>query len=529
MSTDPHEEQGSHPTKEELLTATQRVVQQRGTQGTSSGGGRGPTRSPGMKDVDWSSQGALVLGGVLFGVIVLYVLLGTCRSVDKEPRRPVTDASLLPGTVKYGGVPLAGKSFVGMEATRTIKDADLIAAITPIAEEKGLPGDIFDATVPAKSNVATELTKLFTIYKDNPGELERLRSGVSAGEWKISKETLNQVSETLTRLEPKRQEIRSMLERKDACFAFEFEDTAEGKVPNTEASDYIGDYVLVEEYAIARALDEGQIDAATESLAYIFRIAELAAEVKNPGIRSKAAKTRRHAIDIMQTIVLDSKFQQKNLLDLYEMLKEQWENWSSDANTWIGDRASGLKVYNLIAQYGLEAGLEPNEIAELKERGLFEGYNKQKNLSKILAKDQVYYLQMMKSIIDISARPLYQRRSVLDRVYSETRRLRGTTEEPLIAGFLLQGIPELMNYMALERVEFETAFLAVAFSLNEKSPADTMTVDPLYGKKYEMRRMMNPTEPTIPIVQMTHFGSLKPFRVPDYSKVPAERNSLPTF
>ena len=514
MST---EQSDDHPSMDELLTATRQIVENRETLKNTPDVFHRPSKKKSSKKIDWSSQGALVFGGLLALLIVLYIIFGSYRSSNKSYERTVTSASVLPAVVKYGGEEMEGKRLVGLETTRTLKDESLIVEIKQIADDGGLPADVFADDVPPEMNIASGLNKLFRIYKDNPGELDRLRTGVASGEWRIAEGILKDVSDILTRVEPKRQDIRSMLERKGVCFAFEFTPSEEGLIPDTDGADFMEDYVLLEEYAVARSLLEGKIDEAVESLNYIFRIAQLAAEVRSPEVRSKAARIRRHAIDIMQTVVFDPKFQRKNLNDLYEILKEQLDNWTDDAEAWIGDRAGGLKVYNLVAQYGLENALEPDEINELHERGILDEYGKQRNFAQILTKDQVYYLQMMKSVITESRRPFYLRRTLLDRIFSETRRLRNTPEEPIIAGFLLRGISELMEYIAFDRTECEAAFLAMSVSLTRPLPPGQLELDPLFGKKYEVRKMLNPTDPKISIVWASYFHSLKPFRSPDYS------------
>jgi len=514
MTTDQSDE---HLTKEELLTATRRIVESREIMETTPDIFRCPPKKTDTKKFDWSEQGALVFGSVLGAIVLLYALLGICRPASKSEKEPISKASMLPAVVEYGGQKMEGKVFVGMETTRTLKDEQLITEIKQVADAGGLPSDVFVDDIPSEMNVAHELSKLFGIYKDNPGELDMLRTGIAGGEWKIGEETLKRVSDVLTRVESKRLDIRSMLKRENVCFSFEFTESEEGPIPDTDGADFLEDYVLLEEYAIAQALLNGKVDDAVECLNYIFRMAQLTAEVRSPEVRSKAARIRRYALNIAQTVVLDPKFRKKNLIDLYEILKEQLETWTDDAEAWIGDRAGALKVFNLVALYGPEGALEPNEIDELNQRGILEGYTKRRDLAQIIAKDQVYYLRTMKSLIDECRRPFFQRRTLLNRIYSDLRRLKGTPEEPIIAGFLLRGITELMEYIAFDRADCEVAFLAMSISLKQPVPPEQLELDPLYGKKYETLRILNPMEPKIPVVQTAYSNSLKPFRVPDYS------------
>ena len=537
-----------HLSKEELLTATRRIVEEREAKEASVSVPKSPPKKAAPQKIDWSSQGALVFGGILGAIIVLYALLGMCRS-EKPPRRALTEVPPLPETIEYGGQTVDGQMFTGMETTWRLKDDRLVEEIQQVADAGGLPIDVFADDVPSEMNIANGLNRLFGVYKDNPGELKSLREGVAVGEWGIAEETLKQVSDVLTRVEPKRQDIRSMLKQDDVCFAFEFTDSAQGQIPETDGADFMEDYVLLEEYAIARALLEGKADDAVESLAYIFRIAQLAAEVRSPEVRSKAARIRRRALDITQTVVLDANFRKHHLVDLYEILKEQLEHWTDDAEAWIGDRASGLKVYNLIAQFGPEEALLEHEVAELRLRGILDalpeavatppprqrrnllfGTRRQEppqaaprrsNLGEDfvnnLAEDQVFYLRTMRSIIDECRKPYYQRQDLLNRTYADLRQQRNSSEGAVIAEMLLRGIPPLMEYIAFDRTECEVAFLAMSASLQRSLPPGQFELDPLSGKKYETLRMLNPTEPRIPIVRVGYANSLKPFRVPDYA------------
>jgi len=504
-----------HLSKEELLTATRRIVEDRESMGKIPDAPRLPSGKASAQKFDWSSQGTLVFGGALGMIIVLYALLGVCRP-SKPPRQSYSESPSLPKTVEIDGQTMDGQLFVDMETTLSLKDEQLRAEIKQVADAGGLPAEVFVDDVPSEMNIAHELNKLFRIYKDNPGELERLRAGRTSGEWNIPNEALKQVSEILTRVESRRLNIRSMLERENVCFSFEFTETPQGLIPDTDGADFMEDYVLLEEYAIAQSLQDGNVDAAVECLSYIFRLAQLAAEVRSVEVRTKAGRIRRHALDITQTVVLDPNFRKKHLVDLYEILKEQLEHWVDDAEAWIGDRAGGLKVYNLVARFGPERALEPNELDEMDQWGLLEGYTKQRNLAQVIAKDQVFYLQKMQSVIDECRQPFYQRKAFLNRIYDDPRRRKGP-EEPIIAGFLLRGISDLMEYIAFDRTECEAAFLAMSASLRRPVPAGQFEFDPLYGKKYETRQMLNSAEPKIAIVRTSYSNSRKPFRVPDYS------------
>lgn len=456
---------------------------------------------PAPQPFDWSSQGTLVLGGVLLLLIILYAVVGSSKyKADQEKAASKT--------VKYGNEWLPLNKFIGLESTRKENDPQLVAEIKSVLKEDGSPADVFADDVPPGNNIGTELDKSFRIYDENPGELEKLRSGVSYGDWAIDRKTLEETAEILTRTDPKRLGVRKLLDRADMCFSFEFvKDDEQGSIPQTDAADYLADYMLLEEYAVAQALQDGTVNKAAESLAYIFRIAQLAAEVRNVSIRTKAAQMRLHAVDVLQTVLQHPKLQKEDLQFLCAMLKEQLVQWTPDREMWVGDRAGGLKCYNLVRLHGLDGALEPEEIDELKTRGIYNTFSRQ--LLKRIVADEVFYLQTMRNVIEQSQKPFYQRLTALNNVEEQLRAKWGTENEPVIAGFLLRHIKELMQYCALDRTKCETAVLAMETALN--IPV-TVKMETLYGKDYEVQKSGKE-------IRVTYPNNPKPFRIPDFSAI----------
>jgi len=235
------------------------------------------------------------------------------------------------------------RRFAGAETLRGANSADLIAEIEKLIQQNGLPADVFaddrqagERNVDDPTNIAVTLHSLFQEYsKKEPNDLQKLWAASPIGAWDIDEQTCNDVRPTLVRFETKRQVVRNMLNQhatthfnyvfnRPQMGAFLYVQTKVG----TEASKYLADYALLEEYAIAQALLEGDIGTATESLAYIFRIAQLASELGNVGVRSDAALVRLRAFDVMQRVVLDPKFDRTQMIFLLNMLSEQHEHWT---------------------------------------------------------------------------------------------------------------------------------------------------------------------------------------------------------
>ncbi|MDR1964177.1 MAG: hypothetical protein LBQ50_10395 [Planctomycetaceae bacterium] len=485
------------------------------------------------------------LAGLILSAVVLFYVVSTIqRQYRFREREPQNDSSsILPKILKFGGEKIPGEMFLGMETARFEKDHELIDEIKKIIAQKETPSEIFKNNVSDGINIATTLNHAFSA--ENPEELKILRDAAPKGnEWSLDKETLEKLGEILTRFEPKRLAIRQMLQQPKTCFYFIFnQDRETGETIDVQAADYLEDYLLLEEYAIAQSLWDGNMEDALDSLVYVFRMAQLAAEVGIPAVRSSAALIRLRAVDVMQAIVLHPKFSKRYLAGLYEMIREQLENWTPDRTVWVADRASGLKTYHRILQSGLEAALTPGEIKELEERGrLVFIPRKQKkrpndsaasttntkeeeikelvllkeNFFETHVADEIFYLKSMQKVIDECKKPFYQRLAVLTDINNDVLDRMNKETEPIIAVLLLRGIVPLMRLYAQDRAGCETAFLAMSVSLEKPEPA-TLITNPFSAEKYKVNRIQDEKNPNRQLVQVPSPDNRQPFRVPDYS------------
>jgi hypothetical protein len=494
---------------------------------------------------------------ILFIVFTFYIVSAIQRQYRVREAR--SDSLLIsPKTVKFGDETVSGELFRGMETVRFEKDKELIAEIKKVMLQKGTPSDIFKNNPSGNVNIATALNNAF--HLENSEELNLLRDAAPKEDrWEISGETLERLDEILTRFESKRLTIRNLLNRPDSCFYFLFEQDEEfGEIIDIQATNYLEDYLLLEEYAIAKALRDGRIEDALDSLVYIFRIAQLASAIGVPSARSQAALIRLRAVDVMQTIILDPKFKKRYLNGLYEMIKEQLEHWTPDRVVWVADRASGLKTYHRILQYGLEAALTPTEIDDLEKRNLLVFIaRKQKKRKKntddnksekeidenneikeiILLKndflhghvsDEIFYLRSMQKVIDASEKLFYQRFSILSEITDEVVRAMDKESAPIIAEILLRGIVESMRLHAQDRAACEMTFLAMSISL-EKPTFTSLTANPFSEKRYDVNQIedieiKNADNPKNKYIQVLSSDHHKPFSVPDYRVKKISRN-----
>jgi hypothetical protein len=440
------------------------------------------------------------------------------------------------------GVP--SQRFSGAEMLRNIKTEELIAEVRKVIGQDGLPADVFyglSSKVPderlltqqeydlekmeqQKYNIAVTLNDEFQVYDTSESnDLHKLWEASPIGEWTVDEQKLESVRTTLTFMETKRQTIRKKLEDVDnthfyyifvrpeslksskSLKAMKSSKTSElsshaGTLVSTWASKYLADYALLEEYAIAQALLEGNMDTAIDALAYIFRIAQLASTLGNVGVRADAAMVRLRAFDVMQRVVLDPQFEKKHMSRLREMLMEQRENWTAEYFAWFGDRASGLMLYQRMIVDGPVNALTPEELEVWEKRGIYdsEDANTLQNtfvraFRKYHEADMVFYLQSMQKILEISNKPFVQRLDVLNQINRELLASQGTRDkngigmEYFAANLLLKDMDRMMRVFVQDQSALDRAYVAMLHSLGQRKTSSFS--DPSTGEPYEVRKV----------------------------------------
>jgi len=428
------------------------------------------------------------------------------------------------------------------ETLRSVQTPELVDAVRRVIEQNGLPADVFvddtDTFDERKGetqplNVAVmlhnEFHKLYAL--ENPDNaIETLWDASPEGEWDVDRQKLDGVRATFVRLEPKRQAIRTALKQPHARFyyIFIYPDMSSpwsdaGIIVNTEASRYLSDYALLEEYAIAQALLDGNIGEAIDALAYVFRIAQLASHLANVGTRSDAAVVRLRAFDVMQRVILDPNFNRTHMVRLRRMLVEQHEDWVSEYITWFGDRASAIRLYHQLRLYLPVDVLEDDQFRELQRRGLvnevepgiFEPGRFDRGFEKHYEADHAFYLQSMQRILDVSEKPFVERLDVLDQIAGELFRKENTYDdvgiatEPFVANILLKDVSRLMQIFARDESALNRALVLTFRSLGQ-SNTDRYQ-NPFTGKPFEVHEADGLLSITIPELP-------RPLRMPVFTE-----------
>ena len=414
------------------------------------------------------------------------------------------------------GVP--SSRFSGAETFRSARLPELVVEIERLVEQNGLPADVFVVDdIPQITNIAWLLDDLFHEYhlrdpsSQGPNDLQKLWAASPLDVWDVNKEILDSIADVLVPFNIKRRNVRTMLQQVRTTRFYYIFDHSEalgnivrvGTPVNTEASKYLADYALLEEYAVAHALLEGNIEAALEALMYVFRIAQLAATLENVGTRADAALVRLRAFNVMQRVVLDPKFTREHMVFLRDMLVEQHVNWTSERAAWFGDRASGVSLYHRIIMDEPDIALEGEAIAWLVERGVWHRFFR--NFKRNHEADAAFYLRSMQKILDVSEKPFVDRQDVLEQIDGELFRREDTAEEFFVANILLKDVEDLMRIFAKDQSALNRAIVAMLMSLGQGN-TDRFR-DPFTGDPYEVRRVDG-------LLSISAENLLHPFRVP---------------
>ena len=438
-------------------------------------------------------------------VVAVIIVIYACSNNTQSLRTQQSESRF--------GVPIS--RFAGAETFRHVRSPELIEEVKKLVEQNGLPADIFVDNIPQETNIALALDSLFhEYYLREPNDLQKLWEASPIDDWEVDKQALDRIADILVQFDVKRRVIRNMLRQTRTTrfyYIFDYRDSLgtivlSGTPVNTSASKYLADYALLEEYVVAQSLLEGNIDAAMEALAFIFRIAYLATKLENVGVRGDAALVRLRTFKVMQRVVLDPQFNRNHMAFLRDMLLEQYENWTSEYVTWFGDRASGISLYHRILLDGAENALEEREFNLLNERGVWNTFSR--NFRRNHESDAVFYLRSMQKILDVSDRPFVDRQDVLRQIDRDIFLQKDTMGEFFVANILLKDIENLMRIFAKDKSALSRAIVVIQQSLGQGNTDGYR--DPFTGEPYEVRRVDGRLS-----VSAENFPH--PFRVPIYA------------
>ena len=473
-----------------------------------------PPKKIAKKKFDISDHGGILFIVIIAGVLLLLGLERLIHSgVGGRLRSSYSTAVEEKKALKEEYGDEGRKSELDIAKTLAQADESIKKEIDKIRNEKGLPEQIFQRDIPPSENVGALITKEFSSF--DPVSYENIRDCITRhGPWAVDWTALRTQSSVLERFVPQRDRLRELLDSPNAKFEQDLIGTSNlGLVPDEQNIDSSWSYLTVEECEIARCLYERDLDGAVESLRYMLRFTELAAQTRFAVMRIHAVYMRENALRILQTIVLDEKFTPIHANTLIRILRQTLKDWPPDAQCWIGERADGLRRFNQIRMGDISGAFNEEEQEELQGLDVL-GVKQEKDPKKrkgttMLGKisfykprdsnlDQDYYLKAMRVIIDSCSLPYYLRLKALNRITDHLQSLQGKKNYPAISMLLLRGIREQMQKQALDKARIEAWYLALAVSL--KHAVKEGAVDPVRGKPYTIARTKTPEGDRIVVV-----------------------------
>lgn len=369
----------------------------------------------------------------------------------------------------------------GLKAT---PDQALQDELARIREEGGTPELLAADRVAGDENVATGLAGLFIGVDSETLAAIRAESEelFPEGPFTFSPVEQEKAIRFRERYEQERLGARLALERPECRFPIAYE---AGPADELAFLDTVWICSRLEAFRAAEALASLDVDAATESLYYMLRLAECLAAEPHPVVRLEAAFLRTEALIVLQAIAGSEAFERRHALAVHGWLNDQLVNWPDDALAWIGDRAQGMIVYEAVRAGQLAKFLTQEERKQLEEAGSFSAF--EKAAVRGVNADELYYLKAMRKIIDDCDGPYHTRVEGFEQLRRDLHERRNDSSFPLIAGrLLLLDIEKGHVIQARDRANCEGWVIALAHACGEEPPE--FTNNPLTGRPYRVER-----------------------------------------
>jgi hypothetical protein len=392
--------------------------------------------------------------------------LGGC---DSKPTRLQRD--IIRVVDDYGGLRGAGDS----------SNAALRNEIDRIAEEGGTPRQLDESSVADDENLAMALTDLV--------KKRRVQSVLSYSEELLPTDwfhfdaiALEKVREFLQLHEPALVQIDEALARPRCDFHLQH---AAGYFADSHRVEYAVISARLKAFDAAVRIDDDGPDAAMGPLQAMFRLAACLGREKQVTCRLYAARMRHEALLVLAAIVADERTSQRTVGEVFALLREHLDGWTPDADTWIGDRALGMHLYEVVRDGHILDVLTDEEHDQLMDNSTRDEFIAAAQSQ--VDSDELFYLQTMRKVIAACERPSYQRGDVFAETQKALDELEAVGEYPLVAGrMLLINIQRTQETQAADRAMCEAWALVLAHSLGVTPPP--YSINPFSGIPYRLER-----------------------------------------
>ena len=241
----------------------------------------------------------------------------------------------------------------------------------------------------------------------------------------------------------------------------------------------------LEAIAAAAALAENLPANALPHLQVMLHAAQKLGRERNVTTRLAAANLRADALFVLRSIAAHNRVTRAIHTELLRLLSASAADWPHDAQAWIGDRAAGLLIYELVRNGQYLSLLPSEEVKRLEEQKIVNvtGRAVMRNIDA----DQLFYLRAMRQMIDACNRPYFERTTVLKQLRRELTETEQTADYPLVAAtLLLDDFETAHRRQAEDLARFRACQLALTAALGQ--PIDALQQNPLTGRLYTFTR-----------------------------------------
>lgn len=239
----------------------------------------------------------------------------------------------------------------------------------------------------------------------------------------------------------------------------------------------------LEGLSAAASLARGEPGPALEAMERMLDTAYLLAAERRVVSRMTAVEVRRDALVVLSAVVEHEDCTDHHRRRAMNRIANELQRWPEDKQTWIGDRALGLQVYEMVRDDRLLSILTVDEKTAFRRSGTLSEME-EAVLANIDA-DEMFYLGAMRRIIAASDQPFYRRTKLLDSVRGELLALRDSPRYPFVADvILLSDFEEGHRRQAADRARVEAWLLALETA--QGAATNASLVNPLTGATYRV-------------------------------------------
>lgn len=352
------------------------------------------------------------------------------------------------------------------ELNRTLKtqNEQLQKELSRIQSERGFPlqlQQVEDEIAPSM-----DLSSLFYSTFDSDWQIESLDKSL-AERWPPANlefgAKLDEVRAIARNHQTRRKTLRAALRRPSARFKIDF---TQGVAADTRWLDVALILARLEAIDIADRIEQGKSNEAIDSLATIFRLAVKLGKTPLLTSRLMAVDVRRIGIEGVRKVASSGEVTVQTRTLLLGLIQDQLSLWPDEKVAWIGDRAIGLHVFEMVRGGEYSTLLPPEELQELDSQG--ELVDRVHVVQMNVDEDELYYLETMREVLSLCQKPYYQRQKAWDARFRQLETARDAPGFPRVAAdYMLPAFLMAQQRMSRDRTRCEVWRMALQESLGQ--------------------------------------------------------------